>query len=320
MGNLDTFTLDIDQLQVVHSGLVRPESVLTEQNGTLWTNDSRGSLSRIDADGSITTVGSIGSEPNGFALSDDDFFYIPNIGDGKIYKMDKTGKHSIFLDEIDSHPLGAPNYVFIDSKKRLWISISSRNLPWFSTINDPRPDGYIILIDENGPRIVADGIYFTNEIRMNADETYLYAAETMKSRMLRFRVADDGSLGEAEVFGPDGIGEAAYIDGFTFDAEGNIWLTQIVRNGVSIINTAGDYHIVFEDVNQPALDLAIQAMKSKTLTPAILFACVGPRVQFPVSICFAGDDLKTVYLGSLAMPHLLRFQSPVAGLKMSHWR
>jgi len=320
MGTLDSFTLELDDLKVTHSGLIRPESILAEPDGTLWTDDSRGSLSRIDLDGTITTIGSIRSEPNGFALADDGYFYIPNIGNGKVYKMDKQGNHSVFLEQIEGHDLGAVNYVFIDSQNRTWISVSSREIPWFNSINDPRPDVYIIVIDEKGPRIVADGIFFTNEIRMNADESYLYAAETMKSRILRFKVADNGSLGEAEVFGPDGICEDGYIDGFTFDNEGNIWVTQIVRNGIGIINTEGEYHTVFEDLNQPALDAALEAIKAKTLTPASLFACVGPRVQFPVSITFAGEDLKTVYIGSLAMPHLLSFRSPIAGLKMNHWK
>ena len=42
----------------------------------------------------------------------------------------------------------------------------------------PRPDGYIVLLDEKGARIVGDGIYFTNEIRLDAKEEFLYVAET----------------------------------------------------------------------------------------------------------------------------------------------
>ena len=42
----------------------------------------------------------------------------------------------------------------------------------------PRPDGYIVLLDGKGARIVGDGIYFTNEIRLDAKEEFLYVAET----------------------------------------------------------------------------------------------------------------------------------------------
>jgi gluconolactonase len=49
-------------------------------------------------------------------------------------------------------------------------------------------------------------------------------------------------------------------------------------------------------------------------------AAAGPRLQFPTSVCFAGPDLRTVHVGSLAMPRLPTFRSPVPGLPMSHWR
>jgi hypothetical protein len=42
----------------------------------------------------------------------------------------------------------------------------------------PRPDGYIVLLDEKGARIIGDGIYFTNEIRLDAKEEFLSVAET----------------------------------------------------------------------------------------------------------------------------------------------
>jgi len=59
---------------------------------------------------------------------------------------------------------------------------------------------------------------------------------------------------------------------------------------------------------------------ANALTPEAMFACVGPTLQFPSSVTFAGPDLRTVYLGSLAMPHLVTFESPVPGLPMRHWR
>lgn len=319
MSSIKDFTLDLAELQFVHEGLSRPESVLAEKDGTLWASDNRGGVTRIDPDGTMQTIGSIGGDPNGLAMDSEGNIYIANIEDGKIYKMDRAGNAEVILSEIDGQPLGAANYVFIDSRDRLWISVSTRALPWFVSVAAGLEDGYIILLDENGPRIVADGIRFTNEIRMDAAEKYLYAAETMGRRILRYPVQPDGSLGEAELFGPADLGEGGYPDGFTFDAEGNIWVTLIIRNGVGIITPDGDFHMVFEDVNEAALATATGLIEQKALTPEAMFACVGPTLQFPASLTFAGPDLKTVYLGSLAMPHLVKFQSPVPGLPMRHW-
>ena len=320
MTDIKNFTLDLSELEFVHSGLARPESVIAEPDGTLWTSDNRGAVTRIDPDGTMQTIGTIGGETNGLAMDAEGNIYIAHIGDGNIYKMDRQGNHEIILSEIDGKPLGAANYVFIDSKDRLWISISTRALPWFVAAAAPRPDGYIILMDEKGPRIVADGIYFTNEIKMDADEKYLYVAETMGRRVLRYPVNEDGSLGEQEVFGPDDLGEGAYVDGITLDAEGNVWVVLVIRNGLGVITPDGDYHVVFEDVNQPALEQAVALVEQNALTPEAMFACVGQTLQFPASLTFAGPDLRDVYMGSLAMPHLVKFRSPVPGLPMRHWR
>ena len=318
--SIKQFTLDLSELQFVFHDLSRPESIIAEKNGVLWTSDNRGGVTRIDPDGSIQTIGKIGGDTNGLAMDREGNLYLAHIEHGKVYKMDKEGHHDIILEEIEGQPLGAVNFVFIDSQDRLWISVSTRSIPWFIAAAAPRPDGYIILIDEKGPRIVADGIYFTNEVRMDAEEQFLYASETMGNRVLRYPVKKDGSLGEAEVFGPSDFGLGGYPDGITFDAEGNLWVTHIIRNGLGVITPDGDYHVVFEDPNLPAIEQAVQLIEQNALTPEAMFACVGPTIQFPTSLTFAGPDLKTVYIGSLAMPHLVSFRSPVAGLPLRHWQ
>ena len=88
--------------------------------------------------------------------------------DGFAYKLYRDGTQEVILSEIDGHPLGAVNFVAIDSQDRLWVSICTRELPFFPALVKPRPDGYIVLIDDKGPRVVADGIMFTNQIRLDA--------------------------------------------------------------------------------------------------------------------------------------------------------
>ena len=320
MNTIKDFTLQLDELKFVGQDLNRAESIVAEKDGTLWTSDARGIVTRIDPNGTQEVLGDVGHEPNGLAMDYEGNLYSANIGDGKIYKMYRDGSYVIFLDQIDDKPLGAPNFVFIDSKDRLWISISTREPNHFAAAASPRPDGYIILIDENGPRIVGDGIYFTNEIRLDAEEKYLYVSETMKGRILRFSVNNDGSLGEKEVFGPRVLDFGAYVDGITFDAEGNIWVTTPFRNGLMIITPDGDAHTVFEDPVDKAIEKAVTKVEAGTLTFEDLYACAGSRLQLLTSLTFAGPDLRTVYIGSVVMPHLVSFRSPIPGLPMRHWK
>ena len=319
MASIKDFTLDLSELRFFGNNLSRPESVLAESNGTLWVSDNRGLATRIDPDGTQTILGDVGYEPNGLAMDRSGNICIANIGDGKIYKLYPDGTYEVILGEIDGKPLGAANFVFIDSRDRLWISISTRRSSWVEAVANPCPDGYIILLDEKGPRIIADGIYFPNEIRLDAKEEYLYVAETMGCRMLRYKVQGDNSLGESEVFGPENLGLGGYVDGFALDAEGNIWLTLPTRNSLAIVWADGDYHVVFEEVNQEALERSAAKGEAGTFTVKDMIACAGRTLQLPASITFAGRDLKTVYLGSLGMPHLVTFKSPIPGLPMRHW-
>lgn len=314
------FRLDLSDLTFTGHDLVRPESILALPNGTLWVSDGRGGLTRIDPDGQQHFFGGLGGEPNGLAMADDGTIYVANIGTGTIQKFHPDGRTEEFLTEVDGVKLSSSNYVFIDSKNRLWMAFSTREAHWWPAAAHPRPDGYIVLLDEKGPRIVRDDIYFTNEIRLDAKEEYLYVAETMMSRIIRFRVQPDGSLTDKEIFGPDGLAVGGAVDGFAFDNDGNVWVTTVLRNGVGIITTDGDYHVVFEEANEPVLATFGEKIAAGTAEPADMLASVGKTLQLVTSVTFGGPDLRTVYVGSLGMNRLPTFRSPVPGLPMHHWK
>jgi sugar lactone lactonase YvrE len=294
--------------------------VVAEPDGTLWASDARGGVTRIDPDGGQQFLGGWGGEPNGLAIDPAGDLVTANIALGMVQRMTRAGAASTVMESVDGQRLTSANFVFYDRGGRLWITCLTREETWWPAVAKPRPDGFIVLVAERGPRIVADGIYATNEARLDPDERFLYVAETMKARILRFLVEPDGSLGEPEVFGPDPLGPGAYPDGFTFDAEGNLWVAAVVRNGIGILDTDGDWHVVFEDPREDVLAGFESKLEAGTAEPEDMAAAAGPRLQFPTSVCFAGPDLRTVHVGSLAMPRLATFRSPVPGLPMSHWR
>jgi sugar lactone lactonase YvrE len=319
--SIKDFRLELNELTYTGHDLVRPESIIAQPDGTLWASDGRGGVTRINPDGTEQFLGGLGGEPNGLALADDGSLLVANIVVGTIQRIYPDGRTETALSEVDGVTLTCANFVFLDSKNRLWAAFSSRGeREWWPAAAKPRPDGYIVLVDEKGPRIVMDGIYFTNEIRLDAKEEYLYVAETMKNRILRFRVQPDGSLSNKEIVGPNGAGAGALVDGFAFDSEGNIWIAFPLRNSIGILTPDGDYHAVFEEVNQAACTAYDEKLANGTVQPADLMATGGQTLQLLTSVTFGGPDLRTVYVGSLAMPRLATFTSPVAGLPMRHWR
>ncbi|WP_437900476.1 SMP-30/gluconolactonase/LRE family protein [Sorangium sp. So ce124] len=320
MSSVRGFTLELSRIEYVGQGLVRPECVIVEPGGTLWTSDARGIATRIEPDGRQATLGPEVPEPNGMAMDRQGNLIVASMSGGKIHKLHRDGRSEVLLDSIDGKPLGAVNFCFIDSRDRLWISVTTRHLPWWTAVVGSIRDGYIVLVDEKGARIVADGLSLTNEVRLDAAERFLYAVETVPGRLLRFPVRDDGSLGDPEQFGPDSLGIGGYMDGFAFDAEGNIWVAAVCRNGLAVIFPDGSYQTVFEDPRPAVLEAMTLKQRNGTIEPADLGACAGNTLQLPTSIAFGGPDLRTCYMGSLAMPHLLTFRAPVAGLPLAHMR
>jgi len=314
------FTLSLSDLHFVGENLSRPESVIACRDGTIFCSDNRGGVTRIAPDGKQYLLGHGAGELNGISIDQRGNILAADIQGGVIQKIRPDGTHEVILSEIDGHALGAVNSVFVDSKGRLWIPISTRESSWFEAAAHPRPDGYIILLDEKGTRIVADGIVFANEARLDPSEQYLYAAETMASRMLRFKVQPDGSLSDREVFGPDSLGPTAFVDGFALDSQGNVWVTTILRNGLVVITPDGEAHTVFEDPNPAGLENTMNKFQNGSFSPQDMLSCMGGTLQFPTSVAFGGSDLKTVYVGSLGMTRLVSFRSPVAGAALPHWK
>lgn len=67
---IDGFEVDPSELGYIGEGLQRPECILAEPDGTLWSADARGGVVRIGADGSqkIITQSSAGA----FSGADDE--------------------------------------------------------------------------------------------------------------------------------------------------------------------------------------------------------------------------------------------------------
>jgi sugar lactone lactonase YvrE len=329
--------VDRTQIRNVGHDLQRPECILAEPDGSLWTADARGGVVHIAPDGRQTLIaqqavelGSPGGPrsaeslimggtlPNGIAFDRDGNIVIANFGTDAIELMTRTGQSRTLFDRIDGQPLGKANFVLCDRKGRIWFTVTTRQVPWTRSINERTADGYVGLIDERGIRIVADGFVGTNEIRFDADEEWLYVVETNARRISRLRVAANGDLSDREVYGPRDLG--GFPDGFAFDAFGNLWITLILNERLVAVTPEGDLLTLLDDGKPDALAAYEAAYQQGSTTPELMGACRGELAPMMASLTFGGPDLQTVYLGSLGGNTLPSFRAPVAGLPMSHWR
>ncbi|NDY93829.1 SMP-30/gluconolactonase/LRE family protein [Ideonella livida] len=326
--------VDRAQIQSWGHGLQRPECILTEPDGTVWTADARGVM-RIDANGEQTLIRQQqgddgrrldsaaalvmgGSLPNGIAFNRAGDIVIANFGTDAIELMTRDGASRTLYTHIDGVPLGKTNFVLADSQGRLWFTVTTRQVPWTRSINEKTADGYVGLIDVDGRiRIVAYGFVGTNECRLDAREEWLYVAETNALRISKLRVGADGSLSDRQVHGPADLG--GFPDGFALDAHGNLWVTLILTERLIAITPEGEVLTLLDDGNPAALAVYEQHYQAGTTTPELMGACKGTLAPMMASIAFGGPDLRTVYLGSLGGSTLPRFRSPVPGLPPAHW-
>ncbi|MBT3991117.1 MAG: SMP-30/gluconolactonase/LRE family protein [Rhodospirillaceae bacterium] len=336
------FTVTAEDLSYIGEDLQRPECILAKPDGSLWAADARGGVVHIKPDGSqkiITqTFGNLkdqfeeavdeatrfteGTLPNGMAFGKGGQIYISNFGTDVLEVMAPDGETKTIYDSIDGKAIGKVNFVLRDSKDRLWLTVSTRIKNWMQAMSPNVADGYVALADENGLRVVADGFGFTNEVRLDANEDYIYIVETTGQRISRMKVADDGALSGREVYGPSKLGKAGangFPDGITFDAYGNLWGTLIMSDQIFAITPEGEYHVILDDLNQAPAEALETAFRNDEATPELMLAASGTIAPWMASVTFGGPDLKTAYIGSLRGTRIPYFTSPIAGLAMAHW-
>ncbi|HEY4047340.1 MAG TPA: SMP-30/gluconolactonase/LRE family protein [Acidobacteriaceae bacterium] len=331
------FEIDKSSLRYVGSGLQRPECILAEPDGTLWAADARGGVAKITTDGKQEIIAQrrsdhfqkVSSEaaqylqgtlPNGLAFARNGDILISNFGTDCLEVMTREGESRVLADSIDGEPIGKVNFVLRDSQDRIWITVSTRIKNWMHALRTDLPDGYIARYIDGKFRIVADGFHFTNEIRFDAREEFLYVVETTGGCVSRLRVDRDGALGEREVFGPSNLGRGAWPDGIAFDTYGNLWGTMVYSDKLFALTPEGDLRVFLDEGDPKKVDALEQAFFNNAVNEEVLFATGQGIAPWMASVTFGGDDLRTLYIGSLKGQRIPYFRAPIAGLPMVHWK
>jgi sugar lactone lactonase YvrE len=330
------FAIDTSAVRFIGHDLQRPECILAEPDGTLWSADARGGVVRLDQNGSQAIVtqrrsehfADAGSEatrylhgtlPNGLAFARNGDFLISNFGTDCLELMSRDGSSRVLADSIDGEPIGKVNFVLRDSRDRIWITVSTRLKNWMTALRTDLGDGYLARLEDGRFRIVADGFHFTNEIRFDANEEYLYVVETTGGCITRLRIDAAGAVKGREVFGPSSLGRGAWPDGIAFDTAGNLWGTLVYSDKLFVLTPEGDMRVLLDEGDPAKVAALEQAFFNNTVTEEVLFATGRGLAPWMASVTFGGPDLQTVYIGSLKGSRIPYFRAPVPGLPMVHW-
>jgi sugar lactone lactonase YvrE len=320
-------SIPLSKVSLFGDRFVRPESVLATRAGDVFASDGRGGVSHILPDGEhrLYVGGTLDlSEPlhpNGIALDHDGSFILTHLGPeiGGVYRLDRAGQVRPILQEIGGRRLTSTNFVLLQrDPDRLWITVSTLEVPRGKAFTRDVANGYIILIDAKGPRIVAEGLGFANECRTDATGHWLYVNETYRRCLTRFRIGPDGALSERETVTEFGAGN--FPDGVTLDSEGCAWVTCIVANRVIRVAPDGTQRVMLEEADEGHI-AAVEAAYARGPVPRSTLDAVGAKMLANVSsLAFGGADLRTGYFGVLLADRLPVLRLPVAGAEPVHWR
>ena len=294
--------------------LHRPECVHCTAQGDVFVSDWRGGVTRIRADGSQQLFkGDRAVKTNGFAILPDRSFLLAHLGEdeGGVFRLAHDGELSVYLDDLPP-----TNFVHAHGD-RVYVTVSTRLVPRTLARKPGYADGFIVCVDRRGTRVVAEGLGYTNECKVDPTRKWLYVNETFGKRLSRFALRPDGDLGARETVAEFGAG--TFPDGLDYDAEGGVWITSVFSNRLIRIAPGGEQRVLLEDN-----DSRFVARIEEQFARGELVRDVHPEVPAKLirnlsSSAFGGEDLRTLYLGCLQDSRIYRMPSPVAGARPPHW-
>ncbi|MBB3064573.1 SMP-30/gluconolactonase/LRE family protein [Limibacillus halophilus] len=318
--------LSVSDLAFLGHGLQRPECVLAHSSGllvapdwtdgggiTLLTPDGRQArhLARDRADNPL--------RPNGIALEAGGNILIAHLGqeEGGVYRLRPDGCSEPVLVELDGKVLPPTNFVTRDHLGRLWVTVSTRVTPRAADYRATAATGFIVLLDDKGARIVADGLGYANECLLSPDGTRLYVNETFGRRLTAFDVTEDGVLTNRRCLVE--FGDGTFPDGLALDEAGGIWIVSIVSNRVMRLTPDGKLETILEDSDPNHLNWVEAAYRSANMDRPHLDGVVSKRLRNISNLAFGGRDRRHAYLGCLLGQSIACFRSPFAGIAPPHW-
>jgi gluconolactonase len=272
--------MSLDDFEPFADGLDHPEGVAWGPDGYIYAGGEAGQIYRVDLDdGSFEEIACTGGFILGLCLDADSNVYVCDLKRHAVVRVGQDGEVTPYSKGSPEQEMQTPNYPAFDSQGNLYVSDSGEFDKFNGCLFRIHPGGQTELVN-NQP------LPFPNGLALNSDETELYAVLSNMPGVGKFKIHSDGKIGPMEpvVELPNTV-----PDGVAFDVEGNLYIACYTPDVIYRLAPSGDLNILAED------------WRSVTFSS-------------PTNVTFAGEDLSTLVVSSLARWHLTKGRMPVPGL------
>jgi gluconolactonase len=275
----------MNPLNEIATGLAFPEGPIAMPDGSIILVEiQRGTLSRVQPDGTTTVIATPGGGPNGAAMGPDGHCYLCNNGGfewqdragltfpgnqpdtysgGSIQRVNLTsGKVETVYTHCNGQRLCGPNDIVFDKQGGFWFTDHGKNRPR----DKDRTGVYYATTDGSSIQEVIFPLEAPNGIGLSPDETVLYVAETPTGRLWAFELQAPGKLvGQRRMLAQ--IPDFHMFDSLAVDSEGNICVATLITGGITV-HSADGARATFIDMPD----------------------------RLTTNICFGGADMTTAYI------------------------
>jgi len=301
-------------LHEITAGLCFPEGPVAMADGSIVLVEiERGTLTRVQPDGTCGVIVHLGAGPNGAAIGPDGRCYVCNNGGfkwvdddtglrpvmqaddysgGRIERVDlATGAFDTLYASSDQAPLRGPNDLVFDSHGGFYFTDLGKGRP-----RDLDRGGVCYArADGGGIREVCFPMLTANGVGLSPDGTTLYVAETEPARLWAFDLDGPGQIRRQPWPSPHGgrlvTGSANFqrFDSLAVDAAGNICVATLVHGGISVVSPDG---ASVRHVPMPE--------------------------RWVTNICFGGADMRTAFVTLSSTGRLVSCRWDTPGLRLAY--
>ena len=225
------------ELKLLADDFTFTEGPATDGKGNVYFTDQPNDAIHVwTVAGELETFLQPAGRSNGLYFAEDGTLWACADEHNQLWAIAPDGKHQPVVVNFEGKLLNGPNDLWIHSQRWLFFTDPFYKRPYWPADRGPKaqPSEAVYRLDRNTGQVtrMADQFKRPNGIIGDADRGVLYVADIGANKTYRFKIAEDGTLQQQELFCAQGS------DGMTIDRQGNVYLTG--GQGVSVYSSAGE--------------------------------------------------------------------------------